>query len=102
AGDGIRDWSVTGVQTCALPISAPRRRGPVRDLPRAPARAAADSRRRGADHLMTDDGRQSTTAGAISVPGRLPCVGWTQNALKVMIVRVSWMPGMVCTFSFTK
>jgi len=22
AEDGIRDWSVTGVQTCALPISA--------------------------------------------------------------------------------
>src|SRR5438093_13559382 len=28
AEDGIRDWSVTGVQTCALPISegSPRRR----------------------------------------------------------------------------
>src|SRR5262249_61348262 len=25
AEDGIRDWSVTGVQTCALPISAERR-----------------------------------------------------------------------------
>ena len=24
AEDGIRDWSVTGVQTCALPISMPR------------------------------------------------------------------------------
>src|SRR5437016_4419443 len=24
AEDGIRDWSVTGVQTCALPISSPR------------------------------------------------------------------------------
>src|SRR5438046_3790765 len=24
AEDGIRDWSVTGVQTCALPISPPR------------------------------------------------------------------------------
>ena len=23
AEDGIRDWSVTGVQTCALPISVP-------------------------------------------------------------------------------
>src|SRR5262249_57980448 len=23
AEDGIRDWSVTGVQTCALPISTP-------------------------------------------------------------------------------
>ena len=25
-----------------------------------------------------------------------------QNALKVMMVRVSWMPGMLCTFSLTK
>src|SRR5262249_56863432 len=25
AEDGIRDWSVTGVQTCALPISCPGR-----------------------------------------------------------------------------
>ena len=25
AEDGIRDWSVTGVQTCALPISLPQR-----------------------------------------------------------------------------
>src|SRR5438093_5396340 len=37
AEDGIRDWSVTGVQTCALPISAPvRRRGHARvHAPRA-------------------------------------------------------------------
>src|SRR5262249_59480616 len=27
AEDGIRDWSVTGVQTCALPISGCSRRG---------------------------------------------------------------------------
>src|SRR5215213_11309607 len=35
AEDGIRDWSVTGVQTCALPIS----RGPVviEDLPNDPS-----------------------------------------------------------------
>ncbi len=26
----------------------------------------------------------------------------TQNALNVMMVRVSWMPAMVCTFSVTK
>ena len=30
AEDGIRDWSVTGVQTCALPISRRKRReGPI-------------------------------------------------------------------------
>src|SRR5437016_9463404 len=40
AEDGIRDWSVTGVQTCALPIFAPRMTGlprpvssPVSDRP---------------------------------------------------------------------
>src|SRR5256885_3470593 len=32
AEDGIRDYKVTGVQTCALPISAPQRVGAV-DLP---------------------------------------------------------------------
>src|SRR5437016_11544168 len=32
AEDGIRDWSVTGVQTCALPIS---RESPPRRAPRA-------------------------------------------------------------------
>src|SRR5258706_14661162 len=29
AEDGIRDWSVTGVQTCALPISCGRGRGTI-------------------------------------------------------------------------
>src|SRR5258706_8193849 len=29
AEDGIRDWSVTGVQTCALPILAPPVGGPL-------------------------------------------------------------------------
>src|SRR5438046_7572531 len=29
AEDGIRDWSVTGVQTCALPISGDQRDGDV-------------------------------------------------------------------------
>src|ERR1019366_9661892 len=45
--DGIRDWSVTGVQTCALPISdppartrLPRRRGaPVTAVRRRPGGA---------------------------------------------------------------
>src|SRR5438093_13624902 len=29
AEDGIRDWSVTGVQTCALPISVQQRDAPA-------------------------------------------------------------------------
>src|SRR5215213_1688796 len=39
AEDGIRDWSVTGVQTCALPISIGTRDG-ARDLERGVAGAA--------------------------------------------------------------
>src|SRR5256885_12754313 len=33
AEDGIRDYKVTGVQTCALPISAARRCEPARGCP---------------------------------------------------------------------
>src|SRR5262249_59000859 len=40
AEDGIRDWSVTGVQTCALPIWPGRRREPFR----GPGAAAAAGR----------------------------------------------------------
>src|SRR5438093_13549782 len=54
AEDGIRDWSVTGVQTCALPISARRtrptgppagRRGRSRPC-RRPCRAPRSEERR--------------------------------------------------------
>src|SRR2546430_2693312 len=41
AEDGIRDLTVTGVQTCALPISRPRPGGARAD-PRAAPRAARD------------------------------------------------------------
>src|SRR5688500_19357139 len=49
AEDGIRDYKVTGVQTCALPISRPRRGLPARrqsdgDVRRA-RRGAGDHRR---------------------------------------------------------
>src|SRR5215213_9719360 len=36
AEDGIRDWSVTGVQTCALPISAKPVSMRLRDMPEIP------------------------------------------------------------------
>src|SRR5438046_10511003 len=36
AEDGIRDWSVTGVQTCALPISAFPRNSPLSASPISP------------------------------------------------------------------
>src|SRR5258706_5935893 len=41
AEDGIRDWSVTGVQTCALPILFPR----DYPIPRKHRRALNDRRR---------------------------------------------------------
>src|SRR5205807_6884802 len=51
AEDGIRDYKVTGVQTCALPISPGRRRrarrsAPVRGPAAAPLRAASAAPRR--------------------------------------------------------
>src|SRR5262249_59657508 len=50
AEDGIRDWSVTGVQTCALPILIPPDREGQRVGPRD-RRGAAPSRRGGSADL---------------------------------------------------
>src|SRR5438093_11133207 len=41
AEDGIRDWSVTGVQTCALPISVPPVFARLRHAPEPVRRKAA-------------------------------------------------------------
>src|SRR3989449_8083610 len=41
AEDGIRDVAVTGVQTCALPISSAPQRGAARRTPPAPGPARA-------------------------------------------------------------
>src|SRR6476619_7525673 len=45
AEDGIRDWSVTGVQTCALPISAPSS-GTRPTCASSPSRPATSTRAR--------------------------------------------------------
>src|ERR1019366_9825329 len=45
AEDGIRDWSVTGVQTCALPISFPTRALPPKQSGLARSSAEAHLRR---------------------------------------------------------
>src|SRR5438046_4327435 len=56
AEDGIRDWSVTGVQTCALPISGGRRhplaRRDRRDGAGQPGEAPARPRDR---HLRSEE-----------------------------------------------
>src|SRR5438270_7657686 len=43
AEDGIRDLTVTGVQTCALPISAAVGRGRTPSGPGAPSRGVRDA-----------------------------------------------------------
>src|SRR5205807_5464157 len=47
AEDGIRDYKVTGVQTCALPISVPLRRAGVRPAIPTPRGRAVPRRRTG-------------------------------------------------------
>jgi hypothetical protein len=48
-----------------------------------------------------DEGRLDTATGNDGWREEVRRIA-PQNALKVMMVRVSWMPGMVCTFSLTK
>src|SRR5262249_57940056 len=72
AEDGIRDWSVTGVQTCALPISALR--GPGGRAPR-PAHGRPPDRD-GAGRTRSPDGGRRAQCLAVNTPrnstGRLP------------------------------
>src|SRR5215213_11799867 len=67
AEDGIRDWSVTGVQTCALPISGPDRpadRGPHgRDLTEQEHSARSDGRAHDAEADSICDERASDVVG---------------------------------------
>src|SRR5207245_4827123 len=72
AEDGIRDATVTGVQTCALPISADRRgprRGDAARVPRHDVRAggAADEAHHGAARPVPP------RCGAAA--RRVPCAG---------------------------
>src|SRR3989441_13315577 len=78
AEDGIRDKLVTGVQTCALPISALRRAGAAR---RPPSAQAVQRCERSAELLCRDAGggsaaradllrRQSAQIGRASCRGR--------------------------------
>src|SRR5262249_58857443 len=60
AEDGIRDWSVTGVQTCALPICLRRRRtGPGHPIGWCWARRRATRRscRRSEERRVGKEGR---------------------------------------------
>src|SRR5207249_9653349 len=68
AEDGIRDRNVTGVQTCALPISI------AGTVPRAPARRAPGTRPPGEPHpYAAGGGSTPDTARRIKVAG---CFCW--------------------------
>src|SRR5207245_10355322 len=65
AEDGIRDATVTGVQTCALPIFALR--GEIRDVLAPKRRRVALAMENAADLTFTHD--LNTQAGSISIEG---------------------------------
>src|SRR5258706_4871306 len=69
AEDGIRDWSVTGVQKCALPISSRRRHtSELQSLTNLVCR------------LLLEIGRAYvSTAGTDQC--RMPCSAWKTHAL---------------------
>src|SRR2546428_13369982 len=65
AEDGIRDLIVTGVQTCALPISAPPDRAVARGgQPPATARSGGAVRRRDGGAVGARDSRLTPRGGA--------------------------------------
>src|SRR5256885_9363693 len=85
AEDGIRDYKVTGVQTCALPISqprhalglAPRERTGGGRPPRAPGRGPASrrcaSRQGGAARRHRKRGRSEEHTSELQSPCNLVC-----------------------------
>src|SRR5262249_59687621 len=87
AEDGIRDWSVTGVQTCALPISI---------------QSGVEGRSGERRAVHEDNGRGMRTRGERRNVGKLPVIqqetaqrsaalgkGWTPNRIDGQIGRAS-------------
>src|SRR2546429_1026659 len=72
AEDGIRDVAVTGVQTCALPISiaaaAPRGRALLPTRPPFGASGPSDRGRDGGEALPSDDGSHRRVSGQPAAP----------------------------------
>src|SRR5438046_5542723 len=68
AEDGIRDWSVTGVQTCALPICRPHHRRQVAQGS-SQEETGFDGAHSGADSL-TDLAQMSLTTSILYIVGR--------------------------------
>src|SRR5699024_3145823 len=90
AEDGIRDRNVTGVQTCALPISRPagpvagcRRRRRHRSCATVPATGPA-----GRGRIGRPGGRSSSRSGSRRL-GTHVLLGWTRNGCGLSLVRVA-------------
>src|SRR5256885_2856971 len=78
AEDGIRDYKVTGVQTCALPISASGTAGVGRLAPRGSVRTmssrrAPSSPTASTDHMARDAPADSRRTFLTSEIGRASC-----------------------------
>src|SRR2546430_334584 len=63
AEDGIRDLTVTGVQTCALPISLPASAGARNLLHRLDRNGESDRQGRGTQEVQYGAGRQEPVRG---------------------------------------
>src|SRR5438093_10625837 len=99
AEDGIRDWSVTGVQTCALPICDARRSEQHEPEKRAARRAERDRRseerrvgkewrtRDTQDERKTKQRRQSRSMRPIRLPPHT-----TYRGVGTEAMTSSWSP----------
>src|SRR5438445_10110399 len=82
AEDGIRDIGVTGVQTCALPISsAAPPAAPARSRRRGRARAPLEERRRRLAWVQKNNRPQTTEIGRASCRERVKML-WVGLALE--------------------
>src|SRR5690606_27357070 len=88
AEDGIRDFHVTGVQTCALPISC-------RFTGLRPGFAAPGGGRLPARPHRSDDAAALALAGAGYSPGRVPRLDQPDGAASSPGEPAGWRPGLV-------
>src|SRR5690606_19269026 len=75
AEDGIRDFHVTGVQTCALPISLPPSKGRKRASAVPPLLTGSQYRRPSRRRYRTPSPQVPLTAGAVRLVAGRPGMG---------------------------
>src|SRR5262249_58700010 len=90
AEDGIRYWSVTGVQTCALPISAMPGAGQPYSLALTPASATSCRQRNAGVRLLDCFTRQQPVR-------RIVCLGYETIIARPEIGRASCRGGAYVT-----